>query len=572
MATVICHLLRSDRGAVLRGIRLVGLQDEAVWTAAGAAPGVDPAEAVITSVREAAAWIVEQAPALNGGRARRIDRLCLDVDGAVCSWVTAPGGDPTAAQAEAQRLVEPSAAESESGFDAAAGFDAPRRFPDLQDELSLQPLAPPALPSGPATNRGAATLARFRGMAGRNGPGPARPAPGSKAANAALEGMTSGRVGVLATPDVPARMLLDELDRRGVECGAAVSLWHAAAAVWDPGAPRARPGGTDEAVSTSEVRTAVVLVDGDDARLVWCWSRAGVPEACGSMRLPSAAPGGVLLGEAAAGRLAAEWMSWSAQLSAAPERVVCVVPGRSGGAGAEAAADFGRRMAALWPGATLDMIDDADPVGLTLRRFAERIDSGRDPLAGPAAPAAAALRSLSERPGRAHRWMYRWGAAALVLGGVAVAALGWQLRSASKGFIARAASDRERQVELLLSVDAKANKLSPRNEMQRLVNEAKTRVRGKPPFEPPKPILEELDALAFVLGNPEYELTLLSFSDFLTSVKVVVPTTAAYEDLVQAIDSVDGRSTQLENKSIKDQGEKKLVELSYKWLEETTQQ
>ena len=56
----------------------------------------------------------------------------------------------------------------------------------------------------------------------------------------------------------------------------------------------------------------------------------------------------------------------------------------------------------------------------------------------------------------------------------------------------------------------------------------------------PKPVLRELETLALVLGNPEYELESIDISGFAVSFVVKVKDTRAYEDLVDALSNIGG--------------------------------
>jgi len=59
---------------------------------------------------------------------------------------------------------------------------------------------------------------------------------------------------------------------------------------------------------------------------------------------------------------------------------------------------------------------------------------------------------------------------------------------------------------------------------------------------PQKPILQELETLSFVLGNPDYKLEKIEMSATAVTIIVVVPDTAAYEELVESIERIAGSS------------------------------
>ena len=599
MATVICHLSRADRGAKLRDVRLIGLHGEDAWAAPPLATEVDPIEATREDARAASDWVAETLPILTGanGRGKTLDRICVDTDGAVCAWVQSAVADASLVRAEVARQVQVDPGDGE-GMDDMGGFESPPRFPTLDGELGVEPLAVEAAGVDPESD-GAASKGPglFRGAAARG----KASATGRGSANRAGAGLA--RVGVVATPDVPARLFVDELDRCNIAFGPVVSLWHVIGAVWDPSASRrgpyaaprpprdATPGDAADVVDMPAPASSVaasVVVDPATSRTLWTWTADGIVLAAGSMR--SADGKRAASCEAVGGRLIAEWLSWSAQLGTAPESIVVVAPvtgldpvadeprpaalpehdpsAEAPGSplpGDDAprqepqgVAGLAQALARGWPGAGLDIVTDEDPIGLTLRRYAERVDAGRDPLAAGDRPLGVEMRSLSDRPVRAHRWMYRWGAEAMFAAAIAVGVVGWRVRASASELNAAAAGVRTEQRELLEQIDPSLDWRFPTRELDRLVESVRTDTGGEPPFEAPPPILEAVEAVAFVIGAPDFELESLSVTDSFVQIALKVEALESYEDLREAFANVAGMPAELESQDITEQSDGRL--------------
>lgn len=425
-----CYVVRDAAGAGLKSLRLVDRRRGLEWSAPPAAAGSDPAETQPAVIAAAARWLADRLGEWAGASGGYTLRVCLDADGGRCAWLSAPSGEQTVVEAAVN------AAAIGSGDDGTGGpgvWDSAYGQSGL--DLSVQALSATAVADRPRRSGGEDRRERLA---------------------------------VLAMPDLAARLLLDELDRLGLEVDSVTSLWHAAAQAWDPAAG----GGSDAraaaaeavVVAESEPVSAQVLVD-PSGRLVWGWSRAGRLIAAGAQRVrkvaaePATAPGpregeagegdagarrlvgrdgvsgaggaAVLeLHRADAGRVINDWLAWSLQLGVAPSRIVCMAPSwttcseLAGDLPTEAgAAALARTLAQRWPGAaTLAQVED-DPVGLTLTRLA---DAGTSVDAARPDPRQSLLR-LSGRPRRLTRRMYRWMAAALAAGGVALGVLAWKV-------------------------------------------------------------------------------------------------------------------------------------------------
>jgi len=334
------------------------------------------------------------------------------------------------------------------------------------------------------------------------------------------------RLSVLAAPDAPARLFLDRLDRAGLQRPPVVTLWHAMALAW---------GAAPNEQRRDEDLAAVVLIE-SDGRLAWCWARGADLVACGRARVADAA--------SAAARLNADWLGWSAQLGLGPERIACVAPPPPGdehaGSGPpDPYEPLARALDHAWPGAAVRYAAVADPVGATLRQALTD-----DELPAAEADASRVVRTLSARPGRAHKSMYRWLAAAIAAGAVLLAAAGWRLRETARDARAEADEIRAEQRETLEAFDPRLTDRGAqpirelRAELERLT-EARAIPSG---VEPLWPVMPELEAIVLVLSSlgEDVELTNLSVNQTQVLFEVIVPDTETYETVQNMLRAIDG--------------------------------
>lgn len=522
MGVRVCYLRRRDHGAALHALRLVGATSDEAWPATGAG---DPSERGAgdsggpgpAAYGAAAAWLRERLGATRSGGG--LAMLCLDVEGGVCSWLTSPSPNPAVVAALA-RL-------GPAGSDGSADGRGPIEFyAGSALDSSVQALVEPEA------------------------------APARAAAGATPVGR---RLPILATTDLPARLLVDALDREGVPVESVVSLWHAIAAAWDPGAPR--PGSPSVEPEEDAPVTAVLVAD-PAGRLVWAWSRAGRLLVAGSVRLrmsreAESGESRPILGSDEVARLTAEWLAWAAQVGRAPRRIVAVLTepapdgeGRatdpevqSDGTGPAA---FGRALGEAWPGATVDVAVRPDPVGATLERMAMVLDEAPPSRASPSP--LASLVDLSLRPGREHRRLYRWTAVAVAALAGVVAVWGWRLREEAAAADAEVARTRASWQEAVREIYPEA--LTPRIGTNALTILTEELTRREAALRPPErtdrtmPILQELETLSIVVGNAGLELVSIDLSSAGTTapVKLVVttPSTTAAEQLLEALRGIGG--------------------------------
>jgi len=490
----VCFLSRAGDG--LAGVRLVGTRSDEVWDARPS-EGADVLS-VQADARSAAAWISERAT--TGG----VGLLCVDVDGSNCRWLSSATADPVLVAAALDR------GDGTSSGSGGAGIWADQN-PSM---ASIQAL----VGSGPAVKR-----ARTKGP----------------------QALEERRLPVLAVPDTLARLVIDELDDRGIAVEHAASLWHAIALAWDPASPvlsTVRSSG--DVVEGAAPVSAVVLADpvGGGGRLLWAWSRAGELLAGGVLLAGSSGEGGLKLGRSDVGRLAADWLGWSMQLGVSPSRIVCVAPPMGSGTDDDMKpAQLGAAIGKSWSGAMVDMAVHEDPIGATLSRLA----TSESALA--ANDARSSLLTLSRRSGRIHRSMYLWISLAMAAAGAGLLGVGVRAWSgAGKAGIERDAivAKIKKQVldvapppsgdtlMLAMASDNPRSYLESQIELKRKINAPDT---GLPPA---RPILAELESLSFVLGTNEIEIDEIQINESLQDVQVWVADTKVAEALKDSLDHV----------------------------------
>lgn len=413
------------------------------------------------AVRFAAEWLRSRLEAQSGAP---IGLLCLDPRGSVCSWLDVPSGEAPVVRAAVRQKPAGAWGEWPASTALAAAGTVEALVP--AEGSSLQVVGAPR-----SVSTGGLVLRKQ-----------ARP--------------ESRRSAVIGVSDLPVRLLIDELDDLRIEVGRVVTLWQAMALAWDPSAERVDAGG-DPLVSSGHAETAVVLVE-PSGRVQWAWSSEGVLLAAGSSILEEGALAGDAKARAfGAGRLAMDWLAWTAQLGRSPRRVYCLVD-ESHGSDAGVAA-FGEAVSGVWPGAAMDLIRVDDPVLATLSRLAERTPGGklrRDPSR------AGTVSSLSSRPGRAHRGMFRWTAGAIAVAGVALGVLGYRLRSSGAEASAQERTLRGETGALILSeLGNRADPLYPQLSLQTMLDGARKALEDRRQVRDVQPVLRALDDVAFYVGS-----------------------------------------------------------------------
>lgn len=500
MSHAVVYLRRTGGGAALSGATLVHARGQAEWSAvlstprtrlgpspttenpANSAVGNAPEGPEVRTLTEAqplaaaatslASWISKQLATVPGQPELTV---CLDLDGSRCGWLSAPGTDETlVAAAISSAQLESQTGEGNS---ALAWLGAG----ELGSDFSAQPLAAPS-----GKNAKAAALA------------PAQ------------------RVVVLATPDLAARLVLDELDKLNITPARVVSLWHVITEVWQSTSPASRSAAVVAAassptspnvvgeVASSAAVAASVIID-PEGRLAWTWSTERGLVACGSMLLrrvvstpqnaavaasdsPGAlavidepasapdpdAPSLIEITRSDVGRLITEWLAFATQTGVAPSRLVCIGPENLVCAGldddlphASAVSAVGQTLGRVWPNTAVAAQIDPAPIVSTLRRAVVQANDLGLPgqrLADKSKNAAsravlvdvtdgrAGLPELSRRPGRASRKVYAWNFVMLAVASGLIAALGYKLSSVAGDFKQREIAEKNNLQDLLLDV------------------------------------------------------------------------------------------------------------------------
>jgi len=503
----VLYLQRDQRGARLTALRLVGPGTDERWDVP--AGGADGPEAFAA----AADWVRDRLASTRSSDS--ISMLCLDGEGTACTWLTGTGADPQMVAMLAR------VGSGETGAPGGGAFDF---YAPSAEESTIQ----------------------------------------------ALPGTGTARMPVIAASEVPGRLLIDALDGRRIPTEAVCTLQHAMAAAWDPSARVADPSpGQDETVVASDAPlTAIVMAD-PVGRLCWCWSRAGSVLTLGMNRVrvhPASGdePARMLLGSDDASRLTTEWLSWGAQLSASPRRVICVGPDD------DSLGDFGRALSALWPGATIDAAPVSDPVGATLRRLAERLEA--TPRTAVAAPSpASGLVELSARPGLRHRRMYLWRAVAVAALAAVVAAGGWRLRAQAQTYRESAAAWENHWREVIKTSYPDA--LSPRPGMSPakiLADEVRRREQLQLPPERTDvtmPVLQELETVTMIIGHQNYSLESVELdSAKAPRLVVIAPTLRDAEALHESLKRIGGSYVTTWQETYREQadGEQKVIRAEFR--------
>jgi hypothetical protein len=536
---MVCYLERGPGGSRLKRVRLVGAAFDRSWTAPvageiGSGGGGSDGAAAVSAVRSAAKWV---ADTLKGLGTSRLDLVCLDGEGGICTWLSAHNPAPGVVSATIQQSVLSGSegAGGSAGRLIAAGIaSGTEGGGGLDSDVSVQALAV----AEEEPSKGLRLSLRGRGG----------DAAGAKE-----------RFAVLAMRDAPVRVFLDELDGRGIDVISVESIWHALAATWDPGAQQ------EESAAVRAPLAAVVMTD-PAGKLVWAWSAGGELLAAGQVRLRQvvrreersagagsaeqalAKPGegmddepdeisGLECTGAEVGRIVMDWLAWSAQLGRVPERVLCFGPvtlpdpgnGHAQWLGGPTPASLAEGLGRAWGGAQIDAAAHEDPIGATLARLA-----GVGPLgAQPAGARAAAegddprreLLGLSARPGRADKRMYRSMAVGLFAAALLVAATGWQLHRAAGGGQDEILEAQKRRDETLKAMETIVPNVSKHQDpigiLTGKINELEQLNKA---LKPQRPILQEMSrVLRAIEGSAETRIKEMTINAAVGSVRLVVP-------------------------------------------------
>ena len=265
--------------------------------------------------------------------------------------------------------------------------------------------------------------------------------------------------------DGPARILLDQLDRRSIRPASVMSLWHAI-------------GGA----RSDEDRGPAATILLEEERLAWTWSGGSELRAAGQIARASDHDIDRL-----ASRLSMDWLAWSAHLGGSPTRVrVITAPSLAGDA--RAIAD---RLGAQWE-TTTDVDERDDPLEW-LARSASR-------------PGVASFAGLGNRPTRRNRRRLHLSALAIAL--LAAAAVGLSLSLTSHAVaLQRVAAQIERDaVEQIIKPTEPeiAAQRRPSSALRSRIQELREVARTPPPLPPePRPFTDVASRILETLAEAE---------------------------------------------------------------------
>ncbi|MBU6413502.1 MAG: hypothetical protein KGS45_08510 [Planctomycetes bacterium] len=494
MSARIVYLAQDPRAGKIRSLRLVNERLGGSADQSWAARPEDGGE-IATQVATAAAHWLSERLTTNDQSASDVSLLCIDVEGSLCSWLSAPSADAKTVETLARQ------APSSDGDLGPAPLTPLAHFAQSPLDASVQPLGPEAVDTALAkSNKKAAIL-------------------------------PSKRIPVLVAADAPARLLIDALDARGIRVHRVTSLWQALAAAWDA-PPAGEPG------LTTATTVATVLVD-PVGRIVWSWSIRGTLLAGGTLRVPlSRSDDGVdlpILTSDHAARLCTEWLSWSAQVGCGPTRIVIIAP-----EGSPSTADFGQTLTKLWKGATADFVTTPDPVLATLKRVAASVEVG----SGVARPTGDALTALENRPGSMHRSSHVWVAAGVAALAVALFVLAFRLSRDASQSDSAANSYREQWTKLVETAvpGAMTSLDGPLMALQDEVDKKEKDFKPPERVELALPILQELETLSMVLGSGEIQLDELDLDSGqnVVRLRVTAASTERAEEIREALRAIGG--------------------------------
>lgn len=528
MSDRVCYIQRADRGAALRGLRLIGAHTDDTWKAGTSA---DPS-LIAESITQSARWIQERLSANNAksSESRTLSVLCLDSDGAVCSWIKPEDADVSLLDAA---ITGDQNEHDQDSLEPQEHSGISERFPQLPLELSFELLDE-------------------------------------------SETSTGSRRAVMASPDVPGRLLKDELDAIGIRVDCVTSIWHALASVWDPGAGNAAHS-EQRIVSSDAPIAATIAIDAGDsnsARLIWTWSREGKFITGGSSRIqtiasehPSEARQALIRSEDIA-RVCSDWLGWSSQLGVSPSRVIFVGnpaqtvqdPTEEGQAPNAhqglTAGEIGVALSQAWPDATIDLIEHNDPIGETLLKIAT----------GQRGQNLVSLSNLGNRPGRAHRSMYRWAGLALVAVAAAIMLLSYQLFTQAGQIKSRTLGIENDRLTAINDFDPElVRSLIPANDLDKRLA-AMRRSQGPIRSASTKPILEELETLSYVFGIPGVEIQTIKLGTTAVTVTLRVDDIAQAEQINQSLAAIKGSHLRWRNMTPKNQGGKIAATFTARWV------
>ncbi|MCA9310419.1 MAG: hypothetical protein KDA21_04385 [Phycisphaerales bacterium] len=452
----------------LREMTLVTDGATRAWTAPRD-PGDDTETAPVLRQRvtAAAAWLTEQ-PELR----KRIGIACLDVNEGICTWIQAPS--------DSHQVVH------------ATLRDRAQEWGESWIGDGVEVL------TGSATHSGMTLLPEWMTRKKR--------AAGDVPEPAAPTGPNAAHLAVLSFPDAMTRLWHDALDSRGVRIDLALSLWHAIALVWSEDAD-------------DHDLTATILIEPGE-RVVWTWSRVDTLVAAGAFSIAAPDPDAESETNAADDEVAAaiqrlilDWLTWSSQLGATPNRLLLVGPDTQ---------PWNLAITRQWPDMRTRAVREAQPTRATVTRLQRDVTRAirRERRS------AFCMTSITGRPTRSVRRRFLISGAALLLLAAAIGGLGFRLSgqaSAQRDRIADARAMIRSELERLNNPEA----LRTPNPKMWLESEI-LKSRGtsndfKEPY-PPRPLFREIRRVTAIVARHEgVTIQVLTVSDTTNNVRLEVP-------------------------------------------------
>lgn len=464
-------------------IRLLKPDGDAKWSP-GKDIGDDDAFAHRNRLSSAADWIVASL-----SQKKRLDLVCLGVSDALCRWMTAPSTEPNVVAAVARGKGE------EWGSVAAIG--------------TTEPLTAPHRKSHQRTT--------------------------------AVHGAES-HFPAISIHDASYRVLLDELDTRGIRVGSVLTIWHAMCRAWDESLPTERAmedlgkgsdNGNTQTAASSPI-TAILITTEDNA-VVWAWSKGRrlltggrnfVAHNNTSDSIETVGPS-IPDYSSACGRIALDWLTWSAQLGQSPERLIIVSPDAN---------EIAKQCARLWPTAKQRQIPEIDPIAATLNQLITA-----DPIK-PESDARTCVASLTNRPSKAHRRLNQWAGVLLLAIALTIAGLGWQFRKQSSVYNEQEQAIATNIAAKLTPIDQRmARDPRPKRALENKINELAAGSEGFVEPGLPLPILSELLRVGAALKDTEnVKIERLEITETRSVLRLSIPDTVTGEQIIENLRTSTG--------------------------------
>ncbi len=291
-------------------------------------------------------------------------------------------------------------------------------------------------------------------------------------------------------------------------------------------------GNTQTAASSP---ITAILITTEDNAVVWAWSRGRRLLTGGrnfiALNSPSDSvePVGPSTPDysSACGRIALDWLTWSAQIGQSPERLIIVSPDAN---------EIARHCARLWPTAKHRQIPEIDPVAATLNQLITA-----DPIK-PESDARTCVASLTNRPSKAHRRLNQWAGVLLLAVALTIAGLGWQFRRQSAVYNEQEEAIATNIEGKLAPIDQRmARDPRPKRALENKINELAAGSEGFVEPDLPLPILSELLRVGAALEKTEdVKIERLEITETRSVLRLSIPDTVTGEQIIENLRTSTG--------------------------------